>query len=68
LIAGYVYIAYVCAHVTRTRKRKNTLCAVKLDMMKAYDRVEWTFLENMMLTLGFSGALGRDGYEMCLFG
>ena len=27
--------------------------AVKLDISKAYDRVEWTFLQRMMVKLGF---------------
>ena len=37
----------------RNRRKGNSYAAVGLDMSKAYDRVEWHFLSDMMSKLGF---------------
>ena len=53
LITNNVLIAYECIHYLRNKKGKTGGCAVKLDMAKAYDRVEWRYLESIMRALGF---------------
>lgn len=53
LITDNVLIAYECIHYLRNKKGKSRACAIKLDMAKAYDRVEWRYLNEVMLALGF---------------
>jgi hypothetical protein len=55
LISDNVLVAYETLHTMHTgMKGKKGFMAVKLDMSKAYDRVEWNFLEAVMEKMGFN--------------
>ncbi|XP_059458269.1 uncharacterized protein LOC132187853 [Corylus avellana] len=55
LITDNILVAYEALHTmdARLSGRKGYM-ALKLDMSKAYDRVEWAFLEAIMVGLGFA--------------
>ena len=53
-ITDNVLIAFeTMHHINQKRVGKEGLMAVKLDMSKVYDRVEWAYLEVIMRKLGF---------------
>lgn len=53
LITDNVLIAYESIHYLRNKKGKTGDRAIKLDMAKAYDHVEWRYLQSIMQALGF---------------
>ena len=57
LITDNVLISYELSHMLLNKKKgKECYAAIKADMSKAYDRVEWGFLKVMLERLGFSDA------------
>ena len=54
LISDNAIIGFECLHAIKRRKTKKNYMALKLDMEKAYDRVEWDFIQRVMDKLGFS--------------
>jgi formate dehydrogenase assembly factor FdhD len=56
LITDNILLAYKCVHAIKRKKGKSGLCVIKLDMHKAYDRVEWSFLECIMLKWGLTSS------------
>jgi hypothetical protein len=53
LITDSALIAYECLHTVRRQKSKRPFFALKVDMMKAYDRIEWEYLHGCLSELGF---------------
>jgi hypothetical protein len=56
LITDNVLVAFEALHtMDKKLKGRDGFTALKLDMSKAYDMVEWTYLEAIMRRLGFAG-------------
>lgn len=53
LITDNVFVAYEINHYLKRKTRgKEGHMALKLDLSKAFDHVEWQFLESILLKLG----------------
>jgi hypothetical protein len=54
IISDNILLAYELTHYLQNKRTGGPgYAALKLDMSKAYDRVEWGFLKGMLLKLGF---------------
>jgi hypothetical protein len=54
LITDNALVAFECFHYIQQEKDpEKSMCAYKLDLSKAYDRVDCTFLEQAMQKIGF---------------
>lgn len=55
LISNNIIVAYEALHSIKSRQKGQTEnMAIKLDISKAYDKLEWYFIETMMRKLGFN--------------
>lgn len=53
LVTDNALIAFECIHTLQQNNRPEHFCAYKLDLSKAYDRVDWNFLKAILLKRGF---------------
>ncbi|KAL9660516.1 hypothetical protein QQ045_025331 [Rhodiola kirilowii] len=57
LITDNILVAHEVSHFIKGRtSQKSGYLSLKLDLSKAYDRVEWCFLRKVMLKMGFAEA------------
>jgi ribonuclease HI len=58
LITDNALIAMECFHWMKKKKKgKKGTMALKLDMSKAYDRIEWPFVRATLTSMGFPGSM-----------
>lgn len=66
LITDNVLLAFELNRFLNTRRKtKDNYMTLKLDISKAYDQVEWSFLRNILLHLGLHHFFCGAYYELC---
>lgn len=69
LITDNVIIVYECLNkIRQSRGKKDGLVALKLDISKAYDMIEWCFVKCVMHKMGFSEKMGELNHELYFYG
>ncbi|XP_074265036.1 uncharacterized protein LOC141587449 [Silene latifolia] len=59
-ITDNILTAFEVFHFMKNNRQTDGYMALKLDMAKAYDRVEWVFLQRVLMTMGFdTGGIQR---------
>ncbi len=65
MITDNALLAFECIHhMLQEKDPEKSFCAYKLDLSKAYDRVDWTYLKQTMQKDGFCSALGGLDNDM----
>lgn len=57
LITNNTVLAFDIFHYFKHTNSKNSFVAIKTDMEKAYDHIEWKFIQATMLSMGFPNQL-----------
>lgn len=67
LITDNAMVGFECLHALRRKVngKKKGFMALKLDMSKAYDKVELSFLDGMMRRMSFFRELDFESYRLC---
>lgn len=67
LITNNILIAFEALHTMDGRMKGQTgFMALKLNMSKAFDIIEWDYLEAIMRKLGFGREVDFLGHVVCL--
>ena len=55
MIIDNAFVAFECIHhIKQEKDPTKSFCAYKVDLSKAYDKVDWNYLKKMMQKLGFT--------------